>query len=58
MGRISGTQTRGPVLETGEMRVGMLNPAAMVWPSIAIASVVAALSLITDGLRKELSRYQ
>jgi ABC-type dipeptide/oligopeptide/nickel transport system permease subunit len=40
------------------MRVGMLNPAAMVWPSIAIASVVAALSLITDGLRKELSRYQ
>ncbi len=34
------------------------NPLAVVWPSLAIASLVIGLNLFADGLREELSRYQ
>lgn len=34
------------------------NPWAVVWPSLAIASLVIGLNLFADGLREELSRYQ
>lgn len=34
------------------------NPLAVIWPSLAIASLVIGLNLFADGLREELSRYQ
>jgi len=34
------------------------NPLAVIWPSIAIASLVIGLNLFADGLREELTRYQ
>lgn len=34
------------------------NPLAVIWPSIAIASLVIGLNLFADGLREELARYQ
>ena len=30
----------------------------VIWPSLAIASLVVGLSLLADGLREELARYQ
>ena len=34
------------------------NPIAVVWPSLAIATLVIGLNLLADGLREELTRYQ
>ena len=34
------------------------NPLAVVWPSLAIASLVIGLNLFADGMREELTRYQ
>lgn len=34
------------------------NPLAVVWPALAIASLVIGLNLFADGLREELTRYQ
>ena len=34
------------------------NQLAVVWPSVAIASLVIGLNLFADGLREELTRYQ
>jgi peptide/nickel transport system permease protein len=34
------------------------NPWAVVWPSLAIASLVIGLNLCADGMREELTRYQ
>ena len=34
------------------------NPWAVVWPSLAIASLVIGLNLFADGMREELTRYQ
>lgn len=34
------------------------NPLAVIWPSLAIASLVIGLNLFADGLREELTRYQ
>ncbi|MCB0194026.1 MAG: ABC transporter permease [Anaerolineae bacterium] len=34
------------------------NQWAVVWPSVAIASLVIGLNLFADGLREELTRYQ
>lgn len=34
------------------------NQVAVIWPSIAIASLVIGLNLFADGLREELTRYQ
>ncbi len=58
-----GLGLRPPTPDWGSMinearKVGMLNPAAMVWPSLAIASLVVGLNLLADGIREELSRYQ
>jgi ABC-type dipeptide/oligopeptide/nickel transport system permease subunit len=35
-----------------------INQWAVVWPSLAIASLVIGLNLFADGLREELTRYQ
>jgi peptide/nickel transport system permease protein len=35
-----------------------LNQLAVIWPAVAIASLVIGLNLFADGLREELSRYQ
>ena len=34
------------------------NQAAVIWPSLAIATLVIGLNLFADGLREELTRYQ
>jgi peptide/nickel transport system permease protein len=34
------------------------NPLAVIWPSLAIASLVIGLNLFADGLREESTRYQ
>jgi len=34
------------------------NPWAVIWPSLAIASLVIGLNLFADGLREEITRYQ
>jgi peptide/nickel transport system permease protein len=42
-----------------EARRGIFaNPLAVIWPSVAIASLVIGLNLFADGLREELTRYQ
>jgi len=34
------------------------NQWSVVWPALAIASLVIGLNLFADGLREELTRYQ
>jgi peptide/nickel transport system permease protein len=34
------------------------NPLAVVWPALAISSLVIGLNLFADGLREEMTRYQ
>lgn len=34
------------------------NPYAVIWPAIAVASLVIGLNFFADGLREELTRYQ
>ena len=34
------------------------NPVAVIWPSVAIASLVIGLNMFADGLREEITRYQ
>lgn len=34
------------------------NPWAVVWPAVAVASLVIGLNFFADGLREELTRYQ
>lgn len=42
-----------------EARKGIFNaPLAVIWPSLAIATLVIGLNLFADGLREELTRYQ
>lgn len=35
-----------------------LNPWAVLWPSLAISSLVVGLNLFADGLREEMTRYK
>lgn len=35
-----------------------INQTAVIWPALAIASLVIGLNLFADGLREELTRYQ
>jgi peptide/nickel transport system permease protein len=35
-----------------------INPVAVIWPALAIATLVIGLNLFADGLNEELSRYQ
>lgn len=35
-----------------------LNPIAVIWPALAVASLVIGLNFFADGLREELTRYQ
>jgi peptide/nickel transport system permease protein len=42
-----------------EARKGIFSaPVAVVWPSLAIATLVIGLNLFADGLREELTRFQ
>jgi peptide/nickel transport system permease protein len=34
------------------------NPTAVIWPALAIASLVIGLNLFADGLREEITRFQ
>ena len=34
------------------------NQLAVIWPALAIASLVIGLNLFADGLREEMTRYQ
>ncbi len=34
------------------------NPIAIVWPSLAIATLVIGVNLFADGMREEITRYQ
>jgi peptide/nickel transport system permease protein len=34
------------------------NPLAVIWPALAISTLVVGLNLFADGLSEELSRYQ
>lgn len=34
------------------------NPVAVIWPAVAIATLVIGLNLFADGLREEITRYQ
>jgi peptide/nickel transport system permease protein len=34
------------------------NPTAVIWPALAIATLVIGLNLFADGLNEELTRYQ
>jgi peptide/nickel transport system permease protein len=34
------------------------NPTAVIWPALAIATLVIGLNLFADGLREEMTRYQ
>jgi peptide/nickel transport system permease protein len=34
------------------------NPSAVIWPAMAIATLVIGLNLFADGLREEMTRYQ
>ena len=58
-----GMGLRPPTPDWGSMvnearKVASYNPAAMVWPSLAIASLVIGLNLLADGLRESSTRYQ
>ena len=39
-------------------RFMFVSPWGVIWPSLAISSLVVGLSLLADGLREELTRYQ
>ncbi len=39
-------------------RFMFVTPWGVIWPSLAISSLVVGLSLLADGLREELTRYQ
>jgi peptide/nickel transport system permease protein len=39
-------------------RFMFISPWGVIWPSLAISTLVVGLSLTADGLREELSRYQ
>lgn len=58
-----GLGLRPPTPDWGSMvnearKVASYNPAAMIWPSLAIASLVIGLNLFADGLRESSMRYQ
>jgi peptide/nickel transport system permease protein len=58
-----GLGLRPPTPDWGSMvnearKVASYNPAAMIWPSLAIASLVIGLNLLADGLRESSMRYQ
>jgi peptide/nickel transport system permease protein len=47
----------GGMVQTGHEHV-FTNPWAVIWPTLAISSLVVGLSLLADGLREESLRYQ
>ena len=47
----------GSMIERGHKHV-FANPSAVLWPSLAISSLVLGLNLFADGLREVSSRYQ
>jgi peptide/nickel transport system permease protein len=58
-----GVGLRPPTPDWGSMvargrRYMWINPWAVLWPSLAISSLVVALNLFVDGLRQEMTRYR
>jgi len=47
----------GSMVQTGHEHI-FSNPWAVIWPTLAISSLVVGLSLLADGLREESLRYQ
>jgi peptide/nickel transport system permease protein len=47
----------GSMVQAGHHHI-YTNPWAVVWPTVAISSLVVGLSLLADGLREESLRYQ
>ena len=47
----------GGMVQVGHEHI-FSNPWAVIWPTLAISSVVVGLSLLADGLREESLRYQ
>lgn len=48
----------GSMVAKGRLFILIGSPWAALWPSLAIASLVAGLSLFADGMREETLRYQ
>jgi peptide/nickel transport system permease protein len=47
----------GGMVQSGHQHI-FSNPWAVIWPTLAISSLVVGLSLLADGLREESLRYQ
>ena len=47
----------GGMVQAGHEHI-FSNPWAVIWPTVAISSLVVGLSLLADGLREESLRYQ
>jgi len=47
----------GGMVQTGHEHI-FSNPWAVIWPTLAISTLVVGLSLLADGLREESLRYQ
>ncbi len=47
----------GGMVQTGHGHI-FSSPWAVIWPTLAISSLVVGLSLLADGLREESLRYQ
>jgi peptide/nickel transport system permease protein len=47
----------GSMVQTGHEYI-FSNPWAVIWPTVAISSLVVGLNLLADGLREESLRYQ
>jgi peptide/nickel transport system permease protein len=47
----------GGMVQTGHEHI-FTNPWAVIWPTLAISTLVVGLSLLADGLREESLRYQ
>jgi peptide/nickel transport system permease protein len=58
-----GLGLRPPTPDWGSMinearKAALQNPGALVWPSVAIATLVVGLNFLADGVSEELNRYQ
>jgi peptide/nickel transport system permease protein len=47
----------GSMVQTGHEHI-FTNPWGVIWPTVAISSLVVGLNLLADGLREETLRYQ
>jgi peptide/nickel transport system permease protein len=47
----------GSMVQAGHHHI-FTNPWGVIWPTVAISSLVVGLNLLADGLREESLRYQ